>query len=308
MINIFKGFLIGIANLIPGVSGGTFALILGIYERLVRDINRITFKNISALCAKGRLREAFNNLDGVFIISLGAGAFLSIVSLAPVIDWCLKNQPSVTLAFFGGLIIPSLALPIDRVRDRGFKNAIFALPGIALVLFVYLWGPAGSPGDFSLITVFVCGALATSAMILPGISGSFILLVIGIYGTAIGHIKTFFSGFTFPSFVFLSVFALGCVVGIVAAARLIKYLFEKYKDRTLFFLVGLILGSLTVLWPFKDYSFEEPGKVKTSIAAAKNTLPSSAKEAVYPALFFMLGIAGALMLNRIEKNSSPHED
>ncbi|MBU4133897.1 DUF368 domain-containing protein, partial [bacterium] len=105
MINIFKGFLIGIANLIPGVSGGTFALILGIYERLVKDINKITFKNLKALCDKGHLKEAFNNLDGVFVISLGAGALLSIVSLAPVIDWCLKNQPAHTLSFFGGLII-----------------------------------------------------------------------------------------------------------------------------------------------------------------------------------------------------------
>ena len=301
MINVFKGFLIGIANLIPGVSGGTFALILGIYERLLRDINEITFKNLKALCVKGRIREAFNNLDGVFIITLGAGAFLSIVSLAPVIDWCLKNQPAVTLSFFAGLIIPALALPLGRVKDRTFKNALFALPGMAIVLFIYLWGPAGSQGDFSLITVFLSGALATSAMLLPGISGSFILLVMGIYGTVIDHIKTFFSVFNFPSFVFLSVFAIGCVFGIVAAARLIKYLFEKYKDRTLFFLVGLILGSLTVLWPFKDYSFQEGSKVKTSITAAKNTLPSSSREAAYPSLFFGLGLLAAVMLNRIEK-------
>ena len=178
---------------------------------------------------------------------------------------------------------------------------VFGLPGILLVVFVYVFTTAAEIKEFSYFLLFLSGFLATSAMILPGISGSFILLIIGVYGAVISNIKTFFSSPGAESFLFLSVFGLGCAAGLVAFVRIMKFLFEKCRDRTLYFLIGLILGSIVVLWPFKTFPERSAGKMKIGIVSAANRLPQNKSEALFCAGFFVIGVLGAGFLNRVAK-------
>lgn len=298
MINVFKGFLIGIANLIPGVSGGTFALILGIYERLIRDIHNLNFTTLKNLFSFAKFKDEFKRIDGIFLVSIAAGAFSAIVCLSWLIDFLLKNHPNFTLSFFLGLIIPSIAVPYKLIREKDLKKMAFALPGILLVVSVYVFTTAAEIKEFSYPVLFLSGFLAISAMILPGISGSFILLVIGVYGSVINNIKTFFSSPAMESFLFLSVFGLGCASGLVVFVRVMKFLFERYRDRTLYFLIGLILGSIVVLWPFKTFPERDTG---IGIVSAENRLPQNKREALFCAGFFAVGLLGAGLLNRIAK-------
>ncbi|MFH1957371.1 MAG: DUF368 domain-containing protein [bacterium] len=300
-INFFKGFLIGIANLIPGVSGGTFALILGIYERLIRIIHNLNFKTLKNLFSFAKFKDEFKRIDGIFLVSIASGAFCAIVCLSWVIDYLLKNHPDFTLSFFLGLILPSIAVPYKLIKKKDFRKMLFVLPGILLVVSVYVFTTEAEIKSFSYPLLFLSGFLATSAMILPGISGSFILLLIGVYGAVISNIKTFFSSPEMESFLFLSVFGLGCAAGLAVFARVMKFLFERYKDRTLYFLIGLILGSIVVLWPFKAFPERSAGKMEIGIVSAENRLPQNKSEALFCAGFFAIGMLGAGFLNRIAK-------
>jgi len=300
-LNFFKGFLIGIANLIPGVSGGTFALILGIYERLIRDINNLNFATLKNLLSSAKFKDEFKRMDGLFLVLIATGAFCAIVCLSWPIDFLLKNHPDITLSFFLGLILPSIAVPYKLIKKKNLKKMFFALPGLFLVVSVYVFTSAAGIKEFSYPLLFLSGFLAVSAMILPGISGSFLLLVIGVYGAVISNIKTFFSSPGMGSFLFLSVFGMGCASGLVVFVRILKFLFERYKDRTLYFLIGLILGSIVVLWPFKTFPERSAGKMKIGIVSAANRLPQNKSEALFCAGFFAIGMLGAGALNRIAK-------
>jgi len=311
---ILNGFLIGIANLIPGVSGGTFALILGLYDRLITAITSInaitlsvTFQFITGFTQpikREHFAKEMKRIDFWFLAFLGFGLLLSVISGAKLIQFLLQNYPAPTLALFIGLIIPSLSVPYKLIENHGITEWIYLIPGIALTVVPSLF-MGDTTGSENPLIAFVTGMIAISAMILPGISGSYIMLVLGEYQIVIGKLSNILA---FDSILFLASFALGCLLGLIIFTHFVKWLFKKYKSHTMTFLLGLILGSFFILWPFKDYAHGQAivgrsGEVKRDIqiATAKNILPESADEMFYPGIALILGIALGYGLNQIEK-------
>ncbi|MFC2062088.1 DUF368 domain-containing protein [Elusimicrobiota bacterium] len=306
-LNVLKGMLIGIANIIPGVSGGTFALILGIYNRLILAISSFDLKFIRSITSVRTFFSRLKDENSVFLIQIAVGALLAIAGLSRIMDFLLRNHPGFTLSFFMGLIIPSIGVPYGMIDKKDFKNALFILPGALLVLLIYFAkiGDTAVPGDISLLYVFISGILAISAMILPGISGSFLLLVMGVYGIIIGRIKSFTTSFDISSFIFLLVFGAGCITGLVLFVRIMRVLLEKYRNKTLYFLIGLVLGSLVVLWPFKEYPAIKSGqKTEIAVTTSKNSLPGGISEIAGCSVFLIIGLAGSLGLSYLAKKTN----
>lgn len=318
---IIKGMLVGIANIIPGVSGGTFALVLGIYDRLITSLKSIGVETVKAslrlLTApqKAERRKAFldemRRVDMWFLIRLGVGAMIAIFGSSFAVDWLLVNQPALTLAFFVGLILPSIGVPWRMMEKRTPGAMLWVIPGVALTVGVALAFSGDHAGSKNPVIVFVAGVAAISAMILPGISGSFLMLVIGQYrnvlqaiqglqrGVAAGTIDT-------DAVIYLATLAIGCGVGLLAFARLLAWVLARFRTATLAFLIGLVLGSFWVLWPFKDFEAgatvkDRGGEEKTEvrIATAPNRLPRSAGEAGSCAAVFVLGLVAAVGVERV---------
>ncbi len=285
---LVKGFLVGIANIIPGVSGGTFALILGIFDRLIGAINNIglpTVKAVLRLFATGFSKEGrdgivaeWKRLDATFLLILGLGAVSAIYSSSFLVKYLLANQPTPTLAFFIGLILPSIVIPWGMMERKGLA-LLWILPGAALTVGVAL-APFSNAGD-NLLVAFGTGAVAISAMILPGISGSYVMLVLGQYQNVLEKL----TNLNLSGIIWFAALALGMGVGIIVFARFLHFLLARYRSATMAFLIGLLLGSLFVLWPFKDFDAgaevtSRSGEVKqdVQIATAPNRLPADGSE------------------------------
>ncbi|MBN2407585.1 MAG: DUF368 domain-containing protein [Elusimicrobia bacterium] len=297
LLNIVRGLLIGIANIIPGVSGGTFALILGIYDRLIKALSGITFGLFKNILSAGRFWQDLKAADIFFLIHILAGAVISIASLSWFIDGALRDYPAQTLAYFIGLIIPSISVPYRMIQKKSISGLVFVLAGIAAVVSVNNLKFASA--DISLPFVFFSGIIAISAMILPGISGSFVLLVLGVYEHIVSSIKSFTSTFSLESFVILAVFSSGCLAGLTGFARLMRLLLKKYTDRTLYFLIGLVAGSVAVLWPFKDYPAVTGQKIEIAVTTSANVMPGGLREVSIALFFLLLGFVCSFGLSYI---------
>lgn len=310
---LLNGFLIGIANLIPGVSGGTFALILGLYDRLITAITSLNLDTIKASLAlligfwKEDVRKRFaaemKRIDFWFLVFLGIGLLLSVISGAKLIQFLLQNYPQATLALFIGLIFPSLAVPYKLIEKHSIFVWLFLIPGILLTI-VPSFFMGDTTGSENPLIAFLTGAVAISAMILPGISGSYIMLVLGEYQIVIGKLSTILEP---SSIVFLGAFGIGCLLGLLIFTHFVKWLFLKYKSHTMTFLLGLILGSFFILWPFKDYANGQAivgrsGEVKRDIqiATAENVLPKDFEETQIPLAALVFGLVLGFGLNRLE--------
>lgn len=310
---LLNGFLIGIANLIPGVSGGTFALILGLYDRLITAITSLNLDTIKASLAlligfwKEDVRKRFaaemKRIDFWFLVFLGIGLLLSVISGAKLIQFLLQNYPQATLALFIGLIFPSLAVPYKLIEKHSIFVWLFLIPGILLTI-VPSFFMGDTTGSENPLIAFLTGAVAISAMILPGISGSYIMLVLGEYQIVIGKLSTILEP---SSIVFLGAFGIGCLLGLLIFTHFVKWLFLKYKSHTMTFLLGLILGSFFILWPFKDYANGQAivgrsGEVKRDIqiATAENVLPKDFEETQIPLGALVFGLVLGFGLNRLE--------
>ncbi|MBN1879964.1 DUF368 domain-containing protein [bacterium] len=322
IIMFIKGALIGIANIIPGVSGGTFALILGIYERLLSALHSITAGRIKELLSilrtvgkpgfKTEISAFLSKMDVLFLICLAAGAGSTILSLSFVIDYLLVNHPGLTLSFFLGLLIPSISVPWKMMTGR--KTAIqlaMMIPGIALTVAVSLaFGKIGGFGD-NLIWSFLTGIIAISAMILPGISGSFVLLVMGQYQNILRKLQSIQTSLDIHDWIWLAVFGIGCLIGLLFFSKLLDILLHHKRNATLAFLIGLIIGSFWVLWPFKQYEEEMDlshiaiefrdrvsEKQDIRVATAPNTMPDNASDILWNGLVLCVGLVCAAGLNR----------
>jgi putative membrane protein len=319
VLTVVKGFLVGIANIIPGVSGGTFALILGIFDRIIGALNSLnagTIKVVLGLITKGFNRESgadlvaeWKRLDATFLVLLMFGAGAAIYSSSFLIDYLLRHHYSPTLAFFIGLILPSIAIPWAMMERRG-AVLLFVLPGIALTVGVSFVMPDSSAGMDNLAMAFGTGAIAISAMILPGISGSYVMLVMGQYQNVLNKL-THIDG---AALIWFAALALGMGVGIILFARLLHFLLARFRSATMAFLIGLLVGSLWVLWPFKAVEegaavTDRSGEVKEEvrIATAPNRLPGNATEGLAAGGAFIAGIigsAGLLVIGRRRKGDN----
>lgn len=231
----------GAADVVPGVSGGTIAFISGIYEELITSINNINVGLIKTWREEG-FSKAWKNLNGNFLLALFTGIFISLFSLATVVSWLLENQPILIWSFFFGLVTASIFFVGKEITKWNVATVFFLILGAAIAFFITTLPP--SENSASLPYLFLSGALAVCAMILPGISGAFILVLLGSYATILASVKQ-------QDFGVIITVALGALFGLLSFARLLKWLFNNYKNITLAVLTGFILGSLNKIWPWK---------------------------------------------------------
>ncbi len=232
----------GAANVIPGVSGGTVALVTGIYERLINALKSCDFNALKLLFARD-FKGAWQHVDGGFLAAILGGVAVSIVSLAKVLEYLLGNFEVLTMAFFFGLIAVSVMSVGRTVKQWGTSALLALVVGTALAVSVAMLAPAGENANAGYL--FICGVVAICSMILPGLSGSFVLIIMGNYALVLGAIGRFDMAILLPM-------ALGCGVGLLAFAHLLGWIYAKYHDQTVALMTGFILGSLAVVWPWKN--------------------------------------------------------
>ena len=314
---VLRGFCMGCADVIPGVSGGTMALILGIYERLIESIRlmdagvlRLLFrKDFWLALFKGLYTDATTGDEELdrrvkaahFLAFLVFGILLAIVAAARAIKWSMHTHPIPTSGFFFGLVLISIRVPFKHMR----KVDAFPL-GMAALFAVMTYTVVGlqlvqSTSDPAYWYLFICGAIAISAMILPGISGAFFLLLLGVYEPVLAAVDRLVHEQHLASAIPLIVLICGIVVGVVVFSRVLHWFLSNHHDATMGALVGLMLGSLRVLWPFKEAMAPEAHGVPS------NRLPmidGVVDPNLWPALgTFAAGIVIVLVLERLGERS-----
>lgn len=249
--NFFIGMAMGAANVIPGVSGGTIAFITGIYERLINALKSFDVEALKLL-GKGRIKDLLNHIDFGFLASMGAGVVVSIISLAKLLEFLLCTYPVLTNAFFFGLIFASVYLVGKEIKKWDASVIGSFVVGTALALSIVFFNPASA--NANMFYLFICGMVAISSMILPGLSGSYVLLIMGNYLLVIGSINDFFGG-DMGALGIMIPFAVGCGIGLLVFSRILAFVFDKYKEPTIGLLTGFVFGSLAVIWPWKETRF-----------------------------------------------------
>ena len=245
-----KGACMGAADVIPGVSGGTIAFIMGIYDEFVGSIARIDATAVKMLFT-GRIREFWKHINGTFLVSLVLGIGVSVVALAGLMQTLLSNFPIQTWAFFFGLIVASSIFILRGISGWKASDLGFLALGLVLGVVVCTLSPTQTPD--ALWFIFLSGALAICAMILPGISGSFILLILGKYQFIMGCISDLVVGVDFGrNLLILGVFMVGAVVGILGFSKFLHWLLARWHRTTLIVLAGFIIGSLVKVWPWSN--------------------------------------------------------
>ena len=245
-----KGACMGAADVIPGVSGGTIAFIMGIYDKFVGSIASIDAKAVRLLL-HGKLREFWNHINGSFLLSLVIGIGVSVVALAGLMQHLLTNHPIQTWAFFFGLIVASSIFILKGISGWKLREGILVVFGILLGVVICTLSPTRTPDG--LWFIFISGAIAICAMILPGISGSFILLILGKYQFIMGCISDLVSGTDIArNLCIMGVFGIGAVSGILAFSKFLHWLLGRWQKETMIVLAGFIIGSLVKVWPWSN--------------------------------------------------------
>jgi putative membrane protein len=289
LLRIFSsGLAMGAADVVPGVSGGTIAFILGIYEDLINAIHSVDF-SFFRLLFSFKLKQAFGTASWRFLMALGAGIAVAILTLSRGLVWALEHHPDMVWAFFFGLVLASVLVVARRVKSWGIGKIIITI--IAAVLAFLLFGavPVETPTDAWFL--FLSGALAICAMILPGISGAFIMLLLGKYQFML---EALVSGNWMPLFIM----GLGAAVGIISFARFLRWLLTSHHDITVAALIGLIIGALRKVWPWKVAS--QAGEISAGqehLIGEINVLPAAFTWEVAAALgFIVLGFVVVYLL------------
>ncbi len=278
-----KGMCMGAADVVPGVSGGTIAFITGIYDELINSIKSINAASLKMFFT-GKWGEFWKMINGNFLLFLLAGIGISVFSLAKIITWLLVAYPVLVWSFFFGLVLASTWFVGKDVKERNWKTGLGFLLGAALAFYITVATPAETPSHF--LFIFLCGAIAICAMILPGISGSFILVLLGKYFFIMEAVKTL-------DLKVIAIFGIGACVGITSFSRLLSYALSHMRNITLAVLSGFMLGSLNKVWPWKE----------TIEGVEQNVAPNAF---VWQAV--CLALLGFVMVYGIEKISSKSEN
>ena len=243
LVITLKGMAMGAADVVPGVSGGTIAFISGIYEELLTSISSIKFSTIKLLKDEG-FKVFWKTINGNFLVALLIGIFISILSLAKLISWLLENEPILVWSFFFGLVLASILFIGKQITKWNVLSVVLFVVGALVAYYITTLQPLVSENSSPLF-LFIAGALAICAMILPGISGSFILVLLGAYKPVLDAIHD-------RDFKLLAILASGAIIGLLSFSKILKWLFNHYKNLTLAVLTGFILGSLNKIWPWKE--------------------------------------------------------
>lgn len=287
---MLKGVGMGAADVVPGVSGGTIAFIVGIYDELIDSIKSINGNSLK-LFFTGKWGAFWKAVNGNFLISLLLGIALSVFSLAKIITWLLTDHPVMVWAFFFGLVLASTWFVGKDIKEWNKKTIPAFIIGVAVAYYITVATPAETPSN--LLFIFLCGAIAICAMILPGISGSFILVLLGKYFFIMEAVKTL-------DITVLLVFFAGACIGITSFSRVLSYALKNFRNITLAVLTGFMLGSLNKVWPWKETieTFTDShGIVKPLVEA--NILPNQ-----YILEAVVLMVAGFFLVYFLEKLST----
>lgn len=311
-----KGFSMGAADVVPGVSGGTIAFITGIYDELINSIRSVNFLAVKVLIKEGPL-AFWKHINGRFLAVLLLGILTSVVTLARLIKYLLVNEPILIWSFFFGLIIASVIYVGKQIEKWDIANVISLALGAILAYLITISSPAG--GIDNLPYIFFSGTIAICAMILPGISGSFILLLLGSYSVILGSVTGFSDalkvGNTEELILYgtkLAVFAIGCFIGIILFTRLLGFVLNNYRSVTISVLTGFMVGSLNKVWPWKEtleYRLNSSGEkvpfLEENISPFQySELYSTDHQLLWALVLAILGIVLVLGLERIGKVNS----
>jgi putative membrane protein len=290
-----KGLAMGAADVVPGVSGGTIAFISGIYEELLETISSVNFAALKKIQTEG-IKGFWQHINGNFIVALFLGIAISIVSLAKLITYLLDEHGILLWSFFFGLIIASIILVGKKIKQWNVSKVIGLLIGTALAYYITILPPMQNPD--ALWFVFISGAIAICAMILPGISGSFILLLLGSYEMILGAIKD-------VKIVTIGIFAIGCLTGLLSFSKLLNWLFKNHHDLTVAILTGFLVGSLNKIWPWKTtISTRVNSHDKIVPFIQENILPQQFEgnpQILFAVLMTVVGLALIIGLEKLAK-------
>jgi len=300
LLLFLKGMGIGAADVVPGVSGGTIAFISGIYEELIDTISRINIQTVSILFKEG-IKSFWKAMNGNFLLAILGGVVVSILSLSKLISFLLENEPIATWSFFFGLVLASIPLVAQKVKNwTGSRYFAFAAGAIIAWLITGL-PPVTEPG--ALWYLFISGMIAICAMILPGISGSFILILLGSYFTVLSALNN-------RDITVILVFIAGAITGILAFSKFLKFMFSRFHDITVATLSGFLLGSLNKIWPWKnvlEWFVKHPGEANEQKIplVEENILPGTytalTGEPSQLALAIIMAVVGIAIIFILEK-------
>jgi putative membrane protein len=301
-----RGFAIGLSNIVPGVSGGTMALILGIYEELINSIRGVLDREAIGYALRLRLKKALDLIPWPFLLSVALGVFAAVFTMSYFLEWVLEHYASLLWGFFFGLVLASVPTVTRRVARWTLGPILGAVLGAVGTFFLVGMVPVQTPNTWWFY--FLSGALAISGMVLPGISGAMILVLLGKY-------QDLLSAVTNGDFVTLFWVIAGAGVGIVTIAQVLSWLFKRFHDITIAILVGMLIGSLRKLWPWKETlatAIDRHGKEVP--IAQRNVLPSALTwEVAATILLFILGFVLIWQLTvwasrREEKEAQPQTE
>lgn len=251
-----KGMMMGAADLVPGVSGGTIALITGIYQELLKSINAISWEVLKKLQKEG-LKAAWKQINGAFLLPLFGGILSAILLLSRLLEWLMINEPIGLWSFFFGLLVASILFLIKTEMDFKIRSFLYLLLGATVSYLITLLTTVAT--EAPLWYLFLAGFIGISAMILPGLSGAYILFVMGVYQTIVSHVRQaqdlivdFSQEKFFQVATVLGIFILGIVVGIKVFAKFLSWLLNRYPEQSIAVLIGLMLGALNKVWPWQN--------------------------------------------------------
>ncbi|MGD8943519.1 MAG: DUF368 domain-containing protein [Desulfobacterales bacterium] len=291
-----KGLCMGSADVIPGVSGGTIALITGIYEDLIRALKSLDSTMVSKLL-KFDLKGVLAQIHIRFLLALFAGIGVAIISLARLMNFLINHYPVFTWSFFFGLIAASILLVSRQVASWKLRSGISLAVGIAVAALIMNLIPFQTPA--ALWFIFLCGIIAICAMILPGISGAFILLILGKYEFITATLK---NPFLPQNFIIIIVFCLGCLVGLLSFSRLLNYFLTHFRALTMAFLTGLMIGAMPKIWPWKQILATETIRGKTHVTYGANIIPESISAEVLVAIALaVVGFVAVMVIERLAR-------
>jgi len=296
-----KGIAMGSADLIPGVSGGTIAFISGIYEELFATINAFNFEAFKKLKNEG-IVALWKHINGNFLVALFLGIGTSFISLSKLISYLLKEEPVLLWGFFFGLIVASVFLVGKQVKKWTPINVIGLIIGVVIAFLITILPPIHTPE--AIWFIFLSGAIAICAMILPGISGSFILLLLGSYEFILTALKD-------VKIAIIGVFMAGCITGLLSFSKLLNWLFKKHHNLTVAILTGFLIGSLNKIWPWKktlEFFIKHKGGTNEELVPLlqKNVLPQNFdgdSQLLFVILAACTGLTLILILERLAPKS-----
>lgn len=305
-----KGMAMGAADVVPGVSGGTIAFITGIYEELLNTIKGFNLSVFSTLKNEG-IAATWKQTNATFLVVLFAGIFTSIISLAKGITFLLEAYPVLLWAFFFGLIVASSLIISKYIQKWDVKAVGMLVAGAGLAFYITIAAPSQMPEG--LLYIFLAGCIAICAMILPGISGSFILLLLGAYATVLGSISGLVDGLKAADVelitefgINIGIFMLGCIVGIIAFSNFLSWMFKKAYSLTMALLTGFMIGSLNKVWPWKETTEFRINSHGEEVPFLQTNISPSSFESLYgepSQLWLAIGLAvfGFLVVFIMEK-------